>query len=100
MGRGHVVMYGNADLLAEFGEACVGMPAREAFVGLPVAAFALMDTVLRGGRPLARWIRLGGGHWRMTVVPRVDLGTNEVYGVAMYLRRRGDQAGRHAPHEA
>lgn len=92
-------MYGNADLLAEFGTTCVGMPAREAFVGLPASAFALMDTVLEGGRPLARWIRLGGSQWRMTVAPRVDLGTGEVYGVALYLRRRGDQAG-HPPPDA
>jgi hypothetical protein len=89
-GRGHVVMHGNPALLATFGEAAVGLPAREALVGLPAEAFALMDAVLAAGRPLARWIRRGGAEWRMTVAPRIDPDTAEVYGVTIHLRERSD----------
>jgi len=30
--------------------------------------------------------------WRLTVAPRVDPGTVEVYGIHFYLRRRGAPA--------
>jgi hypothetical protein len=31
---------------------------------------------------------LGGEDWRLTVAPRVDPGTAQVYGVHFHLRRR------------
>jgi hypothetical protein len=89
-GPGHVVIYGNPAFLAAFGPQSVGVPAREGLLGLPSAAFALMDSVLRRGQPLASWIRLGAEDWRMTVAPRLDPGTQEVYGVAFHLRARSD----------
>jgi hypothetical protein len=89
-GPGHVVVYGNAAFIATYGATAVGMPAREAMVDLPSAAFALLDTVLGRGKPLARWVRIEGQDWRMTAAPRIDLGTGEVYGVAFHLRARGD----------
>jgi hypothetical protein len=84
------VIYGNPAFLATFGPAAVGMPARESLVELPASAFALLDAVLAGGRPLARWIRFAGADWRMIVSPCVDPGNGEVYGVAFHLRARSD----------
>lgn len=89
-GPGHIVKYGNPAFVARFGAECVGLPAREALVDLPADAFALMDVVLALGRPFSRWVSLGGDDWRMTAIPRVDLGTHEVYGVAFHMRARSD----------
>jgi hypothetical protein len=66
------------------------MPARESLVELPPAAFALLDLVLARGKPLAKWIRFAGEDWRMTVAPRTDPGTGEVYGVTFHMRARSD----------
>lgn len=88
-GPGHLVVYGNPAFIAAFGSVAVGLPARESLLELPPDAFALLDTVLARGKPLARWIRLGGEDWRMTVAPRQDP-MGEVYGVAFHLRARSD----------
>jgi len=89
-GPGHVVVYGNPAFRAAFGERSVGLPARETLVDLPPTAFALLDAVLREGRPLACWIRRGAGDWRLTATPRLDPVTGEAYGVAFHLRARSD----------
>ena len=89
-GRGHVVVYGNPAMCEAFGDVCVGLPAREALVGLPHEAFELMDAVLDRARPLARWIRRDDEDWRLTVAPRIDPGDGEVYGVALHLREKSD----------
>jgi hypothetical protein len=89
-GPGHVVVHGNPAFRAMFGETAVGLPARESMLDLPAEAFTLLDAVLRTGRPLARWIERAGETWRLTAMPRVDPGTNEVYGVAFHLRSRSD----------
>ena len=89
-GPGHLVVYGNPAFVARFGAKSVGPPAREGLVGLPPAAFALLDRVFARGRPLARWIRLGAEEWRLTAAPRRDPETQEVYGVAFHLRSRSD----------
>ena len=68
----------------------MGLPAREGLLDLPADAFVLLDVVLAKGRPFSRWLRLGEVEWRMTAAPRVDPGTNEVYGVAFHLRSRSD----------
>ena len=88
-GQGHIVVYGNPAFVAAFGASAVGMPARETLLDLPPGAFALLDAVLLRGKPLARWIRMGGEDWRMTVAPRVDP-TGDVYGVSFHLRARSD----------
>lgn len=90
LGSGHLVAYGNPDFVAAFGSRCVGMPAREALVKLPGEAFALLDAVLAGGRPLARWIAIDGQAWRLTAMARVDPETGQPYGVSFHLRRRSD----------
>ena len=94
-GRGHVVVYGNPPFRALFGAGIVGLPAAEALLDLPPGAFALMDLVYRGGRPLARRITLHGAPWRLTVAPRRDIADGEVYGIAVHLvpREAGDTAG-------
>jgi hypothetical protein len=89
-GRGHLVVYGNPAMCQAFGEGCVGLPAREALLGLPAEAFELMDTVLENARPLARWIQRDEEEWRLTVAPRIDPGDGEVYGVALHLRAKSD----------
>jgi hypothetical protein len=66
----------------------MGLLARVGPAGLSREAFAVMDAVLTHGRPAARWVRLGGEELRLTVAPRVDPGTAEVYGVHFHLRRR------------
>ncbi len=90
LGSGHLVVYGNPDFAAAFGAGCVGLPAREGLVGLPSEAFGLLDAVLAEGRPLARWITIGGQAWRMTATPRIDPERHEPYGVSFHLRRRSD----------
>lgn len=89
-GPGHLVKYGNPAFVAIFGAQCVGLPAREGLLSLPPDAFVLLDVVLAKGRPFSRWINLGKDEWRMTAVPRVDLGTQQIYGVAFHLRSRSD----------
>jgi len=91
-GPGHLVVYGNPPFRALFGAGCIGLPAAEAFLDLPRAAFELMDLVYREGRPLARWITVRGATWRLTIADRRDIGTGEVYGIALHLvpRERAD----------
>jgi hypothetical protein len=89
-GAGHLVLYGNPAFVAVFGRGCLGLPAREGLVALPPDAFTLLDVVLTGGRPFARWILVAGREWRMTAAPRVDAGTGEVYGVSFHLRSLED----------
>ena len=60
VGSGHVVVYGNPAFVAQFGDRCLGMPAREVLVDLPTAAFELLDAVFERGQPFARWISRGG----------------------------------------
>ena len=89
-GPGHVVVYGNPAFVAAFGASSVGLPAREGMLGLPGEAFALLDAVLREGRPLALWVTRDGEDWRLTAMPRFDPETQEAYGVAFHLRARSD----------
>jgi hypothetical protein len=90
VGRGHVLVYGNPALKKAYGPRSVGLPAREALMGLPPEAFHVLDAVLATGRPLARWIWLAGEQWRLVAAPRVDPETGEVYGVALHLRAKED----------
>ena len=89
-GEGHVVRYGNPAFRAQFGEGCIGMPAREVMVDVPQTAFALLDRVFHEGRPLARWVERRDEPWRLTATPRRDPETGAVYGVAFHLRARSD----------
>jgi hypothetical protein len=79
-------MYGNPAFVAAYGAGAIGQPAREAMTDLPASAFALMDRVLREGRPLAGTLGLERGDRRLVVVPRQDPDTGETYGVTTYLQ--------------
>ena len=89
-GPGHLVVYGNPAFRAAFGEGAVGLPARETMLDLSGTAFELLDAVYAEGRPLARWISRAGESWRITAIPRRDIETGEVFGVAFHLRARDD----------
>jgi hypothetical protein len=89
-GPGHVVMHGNPAFISSFGDAALGLPAREILLELPGAAFELMDAVFAGGQPLATWLHRTDGDWRLTVAPRRDPETDETYGVTFHLRARSD----------
>ncbi len=89
-GPGHVVVHVNEPFRELFGPGLAGMPAAEVLLDLPRSAFELLDLVYREGRPLARWITLRGAEWRLTVAPRGDIGTGEVYGIALHLVPRED----------
>jgi len=84
-GPGQRIVHGNPAFVAEFGPVAVGLPAREALVGLPSLVFDVADRVLTGGRPLACWLEVAGSRRRLTVAPRRDPETGEVYGVAIRL---------------
>jgi hypothetical protein len=94
-GPGHLVVYGNPPFRALFGAGCIGLPAAEALLDLPRAAFELMDLVYREGWPLARWITVRGATWRFTIADRRDIGSGEVYGIALHLvpHERADSVG-------
>jgi hypothetical protein len=85
-GPGHVIRWANPLFLAMFGQAVVGLPAREAMTGFGSAGFELMDRVRREGRPLARPVATPAGRYRLVVVPRRDIETGETYGVTTHLR--------------
>jgi hypothetical protein len=89
-GPGLIVIYGNAAFRDVFGAESVGLPAREGMMGISRDAFAVMDAVLARGRAAARFVRLNGAAWRLTVAPRLDPGTGEPYGVAFHLRPRDE----------
>ena len=82
-GTGQRIVHGNPAFVAEFGGGLVGLPAREVLVGLPARAFEVVDRVLASGRPLACWLDMRGERRRLTVAPRTDPETGEVYGVAI-----------------
>jgi hypothetical protein len=86
LGAGHRIVHGNPAFLAEFGAACLGLPAREALLELPTEAFELMDRVYRSGRPLACRVRVGQADRRLVVTARRDPETGETYGIACHLR--------------
>ena len=84
-GPGHLVVHGNAPFRELFGTELLGLPAAEALLDLPRAAFDLMDLVYREGRPLACPIVVRGAPWRLTIAERREGGTGEVYGIAVHL---------------
>lgn len=84
-GPGQLIVHGNPAFLAEFGAGALGLPAREALLGVPPAMFDVVDRVRGLGRPLACWLVIAGERRRLTAAPRRDPETGETYGVAMRL---------------
>jgi len=91
-GPGQRIVQGNAAFVAEFGANKVGLPAREALLDVPGIAFEVVDRVLAAGRPLACWLEVAGERRRLTVAPRRDPETSEIYGVAIRLAHQGSSA--------
>jgi hypothetical protein len=90
-GPGQRIVHGNQAFVAAFGRDAVGLPAREALVGVPGRLFEVVDRVLATGRPLACWLEIAGEWHRLTVVPHRDIETGEVYGAALRLAARGSR---------
>jgi hypothetical protein len=84
-GPGQRIVHGNPAFVAEFGKGTVGLPAREALLDLPALVFEVVDRVLATGRPLACSLDVAGERRRLTVAPRLDPETGEIYGVAIRL---------------
>jgi hypothetical protein len=84
-GIGQRIVHGNPTFMAEFGGGLIGLPAREVLVALPARAFDVVDRVRTTGRPLACWLEVRGERRRLTVAPRSDPESGEVYGVAIRL---------------
>jgi len=72
-GPAQVIVYGNPPFVAAFGEAVVGLPAREALLEFPPGAFELMALVFETNRPLASWIKIRGIRPRLIAAPRRDI---------------------------
>lgn len=93
---GHRIVHANPAFIAEFGDADeathgrvlpIGVPAAEALIDVPPVVLEVVERVLASGRPLATWIHVRGARRRLTVAPRSDPETGEVYGVALRLAR-------------
>jgi len=84
-GPGHRIVHANAAFTSEFGIVPIGVPASEALVDLPPIVFEIVGRVIASGRPLAAWVEIWGARRRLTVAPRTDVETGEVYGVALGL---------------
>ena len=93
---GHRIVHANAAFIAEFGDRDdtthghvlpIGVPAAEALLDIPPVVIEVVDRVLASGRPLATWVAVRGSRRRLTVAPRSDPETGEVYGVALRLAR-------------
>jgi hypothetical protein len=88
-GRGRLIVHANPAFLAEFGAACVGVPASETLTDWPRRAFDVIDRAIETGRPVATWVTVASSRRRLTVAPRADIETGEIYGVALRLAAEG-----------
>jgi len=84
-GPGHRIVHANPAFVAEFGAIQIGMPASEALLDLPPRVLEVVDRSMASGRPLATWIEIHGARRRLTVAPRSDPETGEIYGVAIRI---------------
>ncbi len=93
-GPGHRIVHANAAFVAEFGAFPIGVPASEALLDLPPIVLEVVERVIAEARPLACWVEVAGARRRLTVAPRADLETGDVYGVALRLASDvGDASG-------
>jgi hypothetical protein len=88
-GRGRLIVHGNPAFVAEFGSGVVGLPASEALPDWPHRVFEVVDRAFERGTPVAAWVSIDGARRRLTVAPRADIETGEVYGVAIRLAVEG-----------
>lgn len=84
-GPGHRIVHANPAFVAEFGRIPIGVPAVEALIDVPPLVLEVVDRVTATARPLATWVEVRGRRRRLTVAPRTDPETGDVYGVALRL---------------
>jgi hypothetical protein len=84
-GPGLRIVHVNAAFVAEFGAVPIGVPASEALVDFPTRVLEVVERSMSSGRPLATRVTIGGRPRRLTVAPRRDPETGEIYGVAIRL---------------
>ncbi|HET9681586.1 MAG TPA: hypothetical protein VFP19_06055 [Candidatus Limnocylindrales bacterium] len=84
-GPAHKIVHANAAFVAEFGLVPIGVPAAEALLDLPPVVLQVVERAIAERRPLATWVDVHGTRRRLTVAPRADIETGEVYGVALGL---------------
>jgi len=84
-GPRHRIVHANPAFVAEFGAIQIGMPAAEALLDLPPRVLEVVDRSMASAKPLATWIEVHGARRRLTVAPRSDPETGEIYGVAIRI---------------
>jgi hypothetical protein len=84
-GPGHLLVHANPAFKAAYGSAVEGLPAAEALLGWPPAAFALLDLAYREGRALAYAVTLQGRARRLVMAPLRDVESGEVYGLRVHV---------------
>jgi hypothetical protein len=84
-GPGHRIVHANAAFVAEFGAVPIGVPASEALVEFPARVLEVVERAMASGKPLATRVDIRGIPRRLTVAPRADPETGEIYGVAIRL---------------
>ncbi|HYK96343.1 MAG TPA: hypothetical protein VE011_10835 [Candidatus Dormibacteraeota bacterium] len=84
-GPGHRIVHANAAFVAEFGAVPIGVPASEALVEFPSRVLEVVERSMASGRPLATRVDIRGRPRRLTVAPRADPESGEIYGVAIRL---------------
>jgi hypothetical protein len=92
-GRGRLIVHGNPAFIAEFGAGVVGLPASEALPDWPRRVFEAIDRAFEAGRPVAAWVQIGGARRRLTIAPRADVESGEIYGVAIRLATEEGASG-------
>ncbi len=84
-GPAHKIVHANAAFVVEFGSVPIGVPAVEALLDLPPLVLEVVERAIAERRALACWVDVRGTRRRLTVAPRSDPETGEVYGVALRL---------------
>jgi hypothetical protein len=80
-----LIVHANPAFVVEFGATSLGLPATEALPDWPRRVFDVIDRAFDTARPVAAWVTIAGTRRRLTVAPRTDVETGEIYGVAIRL---------------
>ncbi|MEA2674141.1 MAG: hypothetical protein QOI92_1333 [Chloroflexota bacterium] len=80
-----MIVHANPAFVVEFGATSLGLPATEALPDWPRRVFDVIDRAVDTARPVAAWVTIAGTRRRLTVAPRTDVETGEIYGVAIRL---------------
>jgi hypothetical protein len=80
-----LIVHANPAFVVTFGATSLGLPATEALPDWPRRVFDVIDRAFDTARPVAAWVTIAGVRRRLTVAPRTDVETGEIYGVAIRL---------------